>query len=292
MPRYINPYTDFGFKRLFGSEANKSLLIDFLNCLVLPEHQIQDLEFQPNDALPTSAFERRAFFDLRCTATSGEQFIVEMQKAKFHFFKDRALFYAAYPIKEQAERGDWSFKLQPVYFVAILDFLYDESLEKAKLLREVQLRDQYGENFSDKLHFRFVQMPAFQKTESELTSHFDKWCYFLKNLESFETLPEILREPVFEKGIVTLKEAALTKEELPAYERSLKAHRDFTVYLREQVADGEARGKAEGKAEGLAEGEAKGKAEAMLEAARKMHSLGMPWEAITEATGVREEDMG
>ena len=67
---------------------------------------------------------------------------------------------------------------------------------------------------------------------------------------------------------------------------------NFTVYLREQVADGEARGKAEGKAEGLAEGEAKGKAEAMLEAARKMHSLGMPWEAITEATGVREEDMG
>ncbi len=139
MPRYINPYTDFGFKRLFGSEANKSLLIDFLNCLVLPQHTIADLEFRPNDALPTSVFERRAFFDLRCTATSGEHFIVEMQKAKFHYFKDRALFYAAHPIKEQAEVGEWNFRLQPVYFVAILDFLYDPQEEKAKLLREVQL---------------------------------------------------------------------------------------------------------------------------------------------------------
>jgi len=288
MPRTINPYSDFGFKRLFGSEANKSLLIDFLNCLVLPEHQIADLEFQPNDALPTSTFERRAFFDLRCTATSGERFIVEMQKAKFHFFKDRALFDATDPIKEQAERGDWDFKLQPVYFVAILDFLYDEQVEKAKLLREVHLRDQDGETFSDKLHFRFVQMPAFQKTESELTTHFDKWCYFLKNLENFEVLPEILREPVFEKGISTLKEAALTKEELPSYEQSLKEQRDFTVFLREQVADGFARGKAEG----LAESKARGKAEALRDAARKMRELGLSWEAVTQATGVRPEELG
>ncbi len=269
MPRYINPYTDFGFKRLFGSVANKSLLIDFLNCLVLPEHTIADLEFRSIENLPATSLERKAFFDIRCVSKSGEHFIVEMQKAKFHHFKDRALFYATFPIKDQAVVGDWDFRLQPVYFVAILDFLYDENEEKAKLLRQVQLYDQDGESFSDKLHFRFIQMPAFKKNASELVTQFDKWCYFLKNLDSFEVLPEILQEPVFVKGIETLREGALTKDELPGYEQSMKDYWDFTIYLREQKsdarADGKAEGLAEGKAEGLAEGEAKGLIGLLLE---------------------------
>ncbi len=254
MERHINLWTKFGFNRLFGTPANKSLLIDFLNCLVLPEHTIADLEFRSTENLPATSMERRAFFDLRCVSKSGEHFIVEMQKAKFHHFKDRALFYATFPIKDQAVVGDWDFRLQPVYFVAILDFLYDENEEKSKLLRQVQLRDQDGENFSDKLHFRFIQMPAFKKSAAELVTQFDKWCYFLKNLESFEVLPEILHEPVFMQGIETLREGALTKDELPSYEQSMKDYRDFVVYLKEQREDARAEGEAKGKAEGLAEG--------------------------------------
>ena len=255
MPRSINPYTDFGFKRLFGSLANKALLIDFLNCLVLPEHTIADLEFRSTENLPTTALERRAIFDIRCTAQSGQHFIVKMQKAKFHHFKDRALFYATFPIKEQAEVGEWDFRLQPVYFVALLDFLYDEMEEKAKLLREVQLRDQDGEAFSDKLHFRFVQMPAFRKTGSEVKTQFDKWCFFLKNLESFDVLSELLREPVFEQGIETLREAALTKEELPGYEQSLKDYRDLAVYIHERESDARAESMIEMLREAVAEGD-------------------------------------
>ncbi len=283
MPRYINPYTDFGFKRLFGSTANKSLLIDFLNCLVLPEHTIADLEFRSTEHLPATAFERKAFFDLRCLSKSGEHFIVEMQKAKFHHFKDRALFYATFPIKDQAVVGEWDFRLQPVYFVAILDFLYDEDEERAKLLREVQLRDQNGERFSEKLHFRFIQMPAFKKNASELATQFDKWCYFLKNLESFEVLPEILHEPVFVQGIETLREGALTKDELPGYEQSMKDYLDLTVYIREQKNDAMAEGEAKGKAEGLVEGEAKGKAEGLAEGEAKGKAEGL---AEGEAKGM------
>ncbi len=282
-PRYINPYTDFGFKRLFGTIANKSLLIDFLNCLVLPQHRIADLVFRSNEGLPTSTSERRAIFDLRCVSETGEHFIVEMQKAKFQFFKDRALFYATFPIKNQAERGDWSFKLEPVYFVAILDFLYDESEEKAKFLREVQLRDQDGKAFSDKLHFRFLQMPAFKKREDELASHFDKWCYFLKHLETFSVLPEILREPVFEQGLETLRESALTKDELPSYEQSLKEYRDLVVYIREREEDA--------RAEGVAMGKAEGKAEGKLEIARNLLAKNIPWEVITETTGIQPQDL-
>ncbi len=82
MSVYINPYTDFGFKKLFGEEANKALLIDFLNQLLPIHHQIQEIAFQNIEALPDTSEERKAFFDIHCQAKSGERFILEMQKAK------------------------------------------------------------------------------------------------------------------------------------------------------------------------------------------------------------------
>ena len=123
MSKYINPYTDFGFKKLFGEEANKDLLIDFLNQLLPDYHQIAKLTFRNNENLSEFAFERSAIFDIHCEAQNGERFIVEMQKAKINFFKDRSLFYTTFPIREQAKRGDeWDFRLTPIYMIAILDF--------------------------------------------------------------------------------------------------------------------------------------------------------------------------
>lgn len=84
--------------------------------------------------------------------------------------------------------------------VAILDFEYDAAQEKKKFLRHVQLKDQDCEVFYEKLHYKFIQMPHFTKTEAELESHFDKWVYFLKKLETFDTISEILKEPIFEKA--------------------------------------------------------------------------------------------
>ncbi len=82
MSKYINPYTDFGFKKLFGEEANKDLLIDFLNQLLPEYHQVAKLTFRNNENLSEFAFERSAIFDIHCESQSGERFIVEMQKAK------------------------------------------------------------------------------------------------------------------------------------------------------------------------------------------------------------------
>ncbi len=205
MATYINPYTDFGFKKLFGEEGNKDLLIDFLNQLLPPHHQIADLNFRNPENLADLPTERKAIFDISCKAVSGERFIVEMQKAKIKYFKDRSLFYATFPIREQAQKGDWDFRLQPVYFIAILDFVYDEETDKQKFLREVALKDQDGELFFDKLHFKFLQMPLFTLQEHELQTKFDKWCYFLKNLSSFDHIPTILNEPIFQKAFETSK---------------------------------------------------------------------------------------
>lgn len=269
MSVYINPYTDFGFKKLFGEVASKDLLIDFLNQVLPAHHQIADLVIENNEKLGDAAIERRAFFDIHCTAISGERFIVEMQKAKVNYFKDRALFYVTYPIREQSKVGEWNFQLEAIYFVAILDFIYDEDEERAKFRRDVQLKDQDGEVFYNKLSFKFLQMPAFKKTEAELETRFDKWCYFLKHLANLSDIPHILRgEPIFERAFTTAQYANLTPPQQAEYEKSrliyleLKSVSDTA--RNEGFAEGEAMGIAKGREEGEAKGREAGREEGLL----------------------------
>ena len=125
--KYINPFTDFGFKKLFGEEDNKDLLISFLNSLLEGKEVITDLTFKSTEKLGNTAPERKAVFDLYCENDKGEKFIVELQKTEQKFFKDRSLYYSTFPIQEQAEKGKkWDFKLKAVYLVAILDFEFDD----------------------------------------------------------------------------------------------------------------------------------------------------------------------
>jgi predicted transposase/invertase (TIGR01784 family) len=237
MAKYINPYTDFGFKKLFGEEGNKDLLIDFLNQLLPTHHQIADLNFRNVENLADLSSERKAIFDVHCKAVSGERFIVEMQKAKVKYFKDRSLFYVTFPIREQAQQGEWNFKLEPIYFVAVLDFEYDEAEEKRKFRRDISLKDQDGDLFFDKLHFRFLQMPLFKLQESELKTKFDKWCYFLKNLESFDHIPAILNEPIFQKAFETSKLSNLSAEQRSIYDENLIQYWGMKSALETAVED-------------------------------------------------------
>ena len=239
MAKYINPYTDFGFKKLFGEEGNKDLLIDFLNQLLPAHHQIANLNFRNVENLADLSAERKAIFDIHCKAVSGERFIVEMQKAKVKYFKDRSLFYVTFPIREQAQTGEWNFRLEPIYFVAILDFEYDEAEERRKFRRDVALKDQDGDVFFDKLHFKFLQMPLFNKKENELETKFDKWCYFLKNLESFDHIPNILNEPIFQNAFGTAALASLSAEQRDRYEQSLIQYRDLKSALETAVEERE-----------------------------------------------------
>ncbi len=237
MSKFLNPYTDFGFKKLFGEEANKDLLIDFLNQLLPAHHQIQYLDFRNTEIMGDFVEERKAIFDVFCMSATGERFIVEMQKAKTHFFKDRSLFYVTFPIREQSQKGLWNFKLTPIYFIAVLDFVYDEAEDKRKFRRDVVLKDQDGDVFFDKLNFKFLQMPLFHKKETELLTKFDKWCYFLKHLEDMDNIPTILNEPIFQKAFETAELAGMTENERNFYEESLMSYRDMQNALDTAVYD-------------------------------------------------------
>ncbi len=249
MSKYINPYTDFGFKKLFGTEANKDLLIDFLNELVDKKHKIKDLSFKNNENFGELSEDRKAIFDIYCETISGEKIIIEMQKAKINYFKDRAVFYTTFPIKEQAEKGEWDFKLKPVYCIAILDFEFDKDLKNKDYKNIVTLKNQYCEEFYDKLKYIFIEMPRFKKNENELENHFEKWLFFLKNLIDFEDVPGVLKEAVFEKGFKVAEIAALNKEQHEAYEKSLLQYWDIKSAVDTAFDDGKNEGKIEGKTE-------------------------------------------
>ena len=289
MSRYINPYTDFGFKRLFGEEANKDLLIDFLNTFLPEKHRVKTLEFRNTEQLGVIALDRRAIFDIYCVAENGERFIVEMQKARQRWFKDRALFYAAFPIRDQAPQGTldldrkvWDFELKAVYLIAVLDFEYDKDEERQKLQRNVKLKDQDGDIFYDKLELIFLQMPLFTKTESELETRQDKWLYFLQNMESFTSLPSIFREPVFERAIETAEIAAMNKDELLQYEMSRMVQWDNYAVMKTAVDDGIREGIRLGQTKGRAEG----RTEEKIEIARNMKKEGFDMTMIIKMTGL------
>jgi len=228
--KYINPFTDFGFKRFFGEEPNKDLLLDFLNELLKDQQGlITNLTYLKTEQLGKTELDRKAIFDLYCENEKGEKFIVEMQKSKQNFFKDRSVFYATFPIQEQASKSDWNYELKAVYTIGILDFIFEsDKTEATKYRYDVKLQDIYtNKTFYDKLTFIYFEMPKFNKTIDQLETRFDKWLFVLKNLNKLDRLPEKLKEEVFEKLFEVAEIAKFTKEEYVSYEDSLKYYRDL-----------------------------------------------------------------
>jgi predicted transposase/invertase (TIGR01784 family) len=258
--KYINPFTDYGFKRLFGEEPNKDLLLDFLNELLKAEQgQIKDLTYLKTEHLGTLADDRKAIFDIYCENEKGEKFIVELQKAKQDFFKDRTVYYSTFPIREQAKRADWDFELKAVYTIAILDFVFEsDKKEPEKYRYDVKLQDvETNKVFYDKLTFIYLEMPKFNKTIDQLETRFDKWLYVLRNLNRLDRIPDKLREYIFDKLFETAEIARFTPQQVQYYEDSLKAYRD----LKNSLDTAKREGHEEGRVEGLQEGLERGKIE-------------------------------
>jgi predicted transposase/invertase (TIGR01784 family) len=290
MSKYINPFTDFGFKRIFGEEFNKDLLIDFLNEILREEEgTITNITYMTPEQLGITAAERRAVFDIYCENERGEKFIVEMQKAKQKYFKDRSVYYSSFPIQQQAVRGDeWDFELKSIYTIGILDFIFEEDKADAdKMLYKIKLTDVETQRvFYDKLTYVYLEMPKFKKTEDQLETRFDQWLYVLKNLPHLEQYPTRLRDRVFKKLFEVAEIAAFTPVERVAYENSVKIYRDLKNVMDTAVEESLIKGIAIGEERGEKRGEARGKIEGKLEMARAMEANGIDAQTIQRITGL------
>ena len=280
--KYFNPFTDFGFKKIFGEEASKPLLLDFLNALLPQNDKVVDLTFKNNEQLGQTDLDRKAIYDIYCENEKGEKFIVELQKAKQNYFKERTIYYSTFPIREQAEKGEWDYNLKAIYCIGILDFTFDDyetEREKSEVVHTIKLKDQNGKTFYDKLTFIYLEMPNFKLVENEIKTRLDMWLYFIKHLEDFQGVPTIIADEVFNQAFEKAELAKFGQTELANYENSLKIYRDLKGVIDTAFDEGKLEGRLEGKLEGI------------LSVAKKLKDKGMDFAFIIEATGLTKAEI-
>ena len=274
--RYVNFYTDFAFKKLFGTEINKDLLISFLNSLLEGRETISDLTYLNAEHLGTQERDRRAVFDVYCQNEKGEKFIVEMQKGEQQFFKDRSIYYSTFAIREQAPRGEWNYQLKGVYTIGLLNFCFCDKDDDGDFRHEVMLLDtRTHQVFYDKLTFIYLEMRKFTKREDELVTLFDRWMYAIRHLGSLLSRPQALQDKIFERLFEVAEIAKFDRQERYEYEDSLKNYRDWYSVIETAQKKGEAAGREKEK----------------IDIARSLKALGATQQLIQDSTGLTQEDI-
>jgi predicted transposase/invertase (TIGR01784 family) len=220
-----------------------------------------------------------------------------MQNVYQQFYADRSIYYSTFPIQEQAIRGDWSFELQRVYTIGILNFVFpDKRKADERYHRKIMLMDvKTKEVFSDKLTYIYLELPKFQKEETELETMFDKWMYVLKNLSNLMSRPTSLQERIFERLFEQAEIAKYSREEQYGYEQSIKAYRDLNNAVATAEQTGKETGYKEGlevgRKEGIEEGRKEGEHKAKVVMAQAMKRQGISIETIVAVSGLTEEEI-
>ena len=311
MGKFINPFTDMGFKRIFGQEFSKPLLLDFLNNLLKGERHIVDLRFLDKEQPAEYVGDRSLIYDIYCETDNGDKIIVEMQNRDQPYFKNRSIYYISEAIARQGERGSvWNYNIKAVYLVAFLNFTQDEI--GSKFRTDVVLADRESkETFSEMLRMVYLQLPYFQKEADACENDFERWIYVLKNMETLNRMPWMAKNSLFERLSQIAEVGALSREERMKYDRSLKALRDtYSVYqgavneglqkgleeglqkgLQKGLEEGLQKGMEEGLQKGLEEGRAEGRAETNRENARKLKQLGVDLHTIAQATDLSVDEI-
>ena len=303
--RYINPYTDYGFKYLFGTEPNKEFTLALVNALLKGKEVIKSLTLLPNEQLGDTKDDRRSVFDVYCENEQGDKIIIEMQKADQQYFKDRSIYYSSFPIRQQGIKGRWRFGLKAVYTIGILDFVFDEDKDDEEYYHHVvKLMDvEKKEIFYDNLTYIYLEMPKFKKTESELQTLFDKWLYALKNLPRLLERPAALQERIFTKFFKVAEIANLNKDDYAKYVESEKIYYDldgafrsaanngFKHGLKKGIAQGMAQGIEQGMAQGMAQGLEQGRMNEKRDTVRRLQLLGLSVGQIAQGIGMTEQEV-
>ena len=279
MAKFINPFTDIGFKRIFGQEISKPLIIDFLNSLLLGEERITNITFLDKEQPALFEDDRSLIYDIYCQTEKGENIIVEMQNKSQPYFKNRSIYYVCEAIARQGERGtDWKYNIDAVYLVAFLNFCPMDFDKKFR--SDIGLADKENNKlFSDKMRMTFMQLPLFTKEADECDTDFDKWIYVLKNMETLTRLPWAAKSSVFKRLEQIADVASLSRQERMKYDVGLRKYRDTLSVLEGAKQDG------------LAEGRAEGRAEEKKAIARNLLTMGLTVEQVAQGSGLSIEEI-
>jgi predicted transposase/invertase (TIGR01784 family) len=256
--RYINLFTDFGFKKIFGDPNNTDLLMSLLNDILgfAGERKIEKIIFKNGELLPEAPEERKAIIDLLCEDENGSQFIVELQKVSQEHFQSRALYYTSFPIQQQGIKGGWNFELTPVYFIGLLNFEIDRFRDKEEYLHHGKLVDIHTNTVMyDKLNMIYLEIPKLKKTKEQLSNHLEWWIYVFQNLHQMSDIPKELNSDIIKSTFDRAEFASMPKSEQENYHKNLKVYRDLVNSLDFAIKEGHRLGMQKGREEGREEGE-------------------------------------
>ncbi len=267
--RYVNPLTDFGFKRNFGdAEVMKAFLTDLLEL----SSEIKEITHLDKERLAETQMGKGVVFDLLCETVDGSRFIVEMQKRKQKHFAERMVFYLSREVSSQSKREEWDYNILPVYGIFFLDFHLPDF--KPSTFRTIEfIVKETGEVLTDKVKAFTLELPSYDgKPDEECKTQMDYWLYNLANMETMQTdLKFKDKQPAFDKMQKLSELSSMTKAESDQYFWEQDYYRTIKNAEGYEYELGEKQGK--------------------LSVARKMKLKGYDVSDITEVTGLNTEEI-
>ena len=309
---FINPFTDYGFKRIFGTEISKDLLIEFLNSLI-PEAKIEDLTFCNVEQNGPTEESRRAVFDILCRNSNNEYILVEMQRKSQEHFQDRILFYTSFliqnqmstvqrayrKIRKEMKQGlvdpggypdwstDWLYHMKHIYVVCFLGYTMFKEYPETYRWDVLRMDKKHHVIFGDALQEIYLEMPKFRLPLSQCDTLEKRFLYVLNNMEVLDRLPKELNNQLFQRMKEIASLSNLSADQMIAYHRSMMEDYAYYDTINTTFKKGEAKGRKEGREEGIA----KGRAENAIEMAHKLKREGVDPAIIAKCSGLSIEEV-
>ncbi|NEO55813.1 MAG: Rpn family recombination-promoting nuclease/putative transposase [Okeania sp. SIO3B5] len=261
--KFIDPKTDYAFKKIFSSAQSKNILISFLNALLYEgQNTIRDLEFIDTYEPGSVAILKDSYLDVRAKLDNGSTVIIEMQVLNIEGFNKQVIYYAAKVYVNQLQRGKIYTGLKPVISLTIADFTMFK--ESEKIITRFAFKE-WDNSFvypDSDIELFFVELPKFKKKLANLENITDKWLYFMKHTNSLEVVPESMElVPEISQAFTIANEANLTIDEL----QQLEKQEQFIIDRKGAIAFSKEEGREEGKIEGREEGKIEGREEGRKE---------------------------
>ena len=286
--QFVDPKNDLAFKKIFGDDRHKSILISFLNSVLdfKGQQTIVDVTLANPYQVPKIPELKETILDIKATNQKNEEFIVEMQKKDLGDFSKRSLYYTSKAYIAQLPKGNNYSELKRVYFIGLLNFniFENESYISRHLIINQETQTQDLEDFE----FSFIELPKFNKSLEELESVLDKWIFFIKNANDLTMIPQTYQTTKpFKEAFDIATQTTWSTKELEVYEYMALKEFDEINALKTAERKGEERGKIEGKIEGEIEGEKK----KAYEIVKKMILSGMDNDTISTLTELSIEEI-
>ncbi|MCX3064517.1 Rpn family recombination-promoting nuclease/putative transposase [Wolbachia endosymbiont of Drosophila pseudotakahashii] len=308
LSKFLDVRNDVAFKKIFGTEKNKDILIHFLNDIIgfTGKNQIKDIEFLSTIQDPDIAAKKQSIVDVLCRDENGVQVIVEMQVAKTKGFEKRAQYYAAKAYSRQADKGDQYHNLKEIIFIAIADCVLFPNKSEYKSKHTIRDEDTNEHDLKD-FYFIFIELPKFPNNkEDQLENIVEKWVYFFRYADetSEEELEKIIgSDVIIKKAYEELNRFNWSEKEFIAYEQEIKRILDEQAVLAQKLDDATGKGREEGKEEGIQIGHEKGRAEgiqigaekgekqAKITVAKNLLKAGVSIDIIAQTTGLTVDEV-